>query len=673
MNNKIHVRLFSRIWLLIVFISAFSQHGFSKDKTYAPEDLPQPVFDSVGFIIDPAKKIIEEWYLEIINTRETYYFPRYIEPVCVRVDYIKSPEDPEAYADRLIELWDLENKTNGRFVFQLQCKSKQAVVYRIGSRLKSFFKTDFLSETAADIIETHLAGKATGTGDFVSIQKLGEHIFEEIAFDAKILNYDGNTGVHSQYPNKVERSYGELKTMKKSFYQDDDPIFTGEVSTAFSNNSTDETITYSDKNYFDGLVDKRVNMNYARINTVGVISDYKQVENPREKDNGSVTDPHFMLDTFAINMINDLLDTLELKTGFQVAVVCLNSIGDNDPHGWGTDLFNHWGIGQKDLDNGLLILVINDQHAVEFITGRGTETILTDGDCYDIQQNEMVPYYKLNDYVTGTIRGVQATCDFLYGTPPLYSSDTGYDDSDYTFDEYEYVSEPFQFFESGFFYFLLWSGGLMTAAWIIAIIFSFSVRDPYKRYHIMKFFSLGIWPFVIPIPFVVLYFLTKSIMERWRNTVRFNSETGEEMHKLGDHEEDKHLSQGQEVEEKVKSIDYDVWVTADSKRVMILSYKKWFTKYNKCPSCSFKTYFKEYDRTITPATYTSSGTGEKKYKCENCGHSKITTYVIPKKTKSSSGGSSYGGGGGYSRSYSSGGGSSFGGGSSRGGGAGSRW
>ena len=160
-------------------------------------------------------------------------------------------------------------------------------------------------------------------------------------------------------------------------------------------------------------------------------------------------------------------------------------------------------------------------------------------------------------------------------------------------------------------------------------------------------------------------------MKRWRNTTRFSTRTGEEMHKLDDHGEDKHLNKGQLTEEKVKSIDYDVWVTFSGSEILILKYKKWFSKYNKCPKCSYKTYFKLYDKTITPATYDSSGTGERCYKCENCGHSKTERYTIPRKTRSSSSGSS-GGGGGYSSSYSSGG-SSYGGGSSRGGGSGSRW
>ena len=163
-------------------------------------------------------------------------------------------------------------------------------------------------------------------------------------------------------------------------------------------------------------------------------------------------------------------------------------------------------------------------------------------------------------------------------------------------------------------------------------------------------------------------------MNKWRNTERFSEKTGEFMIKLSETDDDAHLQKGQISEETVKSIDYDVWITADGSDVLILAYKKWFSKYRKCPKCKFKTYYKEYDRTITAATYSSSGTGERKYSCVNCGHSKVTRYTIPRKQKSSSGGGSYGGGSSYSSGgYSSGSSSSWGGGSSRGGGSTGGW
>jgi uncharacterized protein len=96
----------------------------------------------------------------------------------------------------------------------------------------------------------------------------------------------------------------------------------------------------------------------------------------------------------------------------------------------------------------------------------------------------------------------------------------------------------------------------------------------------------------------------------------------------------------------------------------VLGYKSFYTRYDNCPSCAFIAEKYLGSETITAATYTSTGSGIRKYHCKNCGANRQTSYVIPMKTESSS--SSSGGGGG-------GGGSSWGGGSSGGGGAGGGW
>jgi uncharacterized protein len=631
-----------------------------QDKLFSPSDVPEPVFDPTGFIIDPESRIIEEWKNEMIRSRETYFFSRYVEPVCVRVDQIRNPSDIEKFADKLVKLWDLENKTNGRFVFQLVCASEKKIVYRIGSRLTGYYTPDFLNELKTDIEEVHFSD-ANGTGDFVSLQRLGDHIYEDIQYDAAISDYSGNDGRHTYYPDLVARSPRGLTAMKTSLYQGATDLAQQEDASATNNGQQPDT----PKNYFKRLPADEVEKNFSGINTTSVYASVNDVPNVRPINNSRVTNPDKILTPFAVDTINALLIRLEDSLGYQVAVICLNSIGDNDPHTFGTDLFNLWGIGDKETDNGLLMLLVHDQHAIEFITGRGTEGILTDVDCYNVQQEEMVPYFKNDDYVAGMIRGTQAVCDFFYGSPPLYSSGTGDDSNDDSTAEVATGEGP-GFFESAFFRYYLITAAVLGIGWVLMLFASFAQRDLYKRYFMMKFFSLMIWIFIFPVPFLLLYFVTKSLMEKWRNTERFSDKTGEVMHKLGDHEEDKHLQKGQISEEKVKSIDYDVWITIGGTDVLILSYAKWFTKFNKCISCKFKTYFKVYDKTISAATYDYAGTGERHYRCENCGHQKTERYTIPRRTRSSSGS------GGSSSGF-SGGGSSWGGGSSRGGGSGSRW
>lgn len=65
------------------------------------------------------------------------------------------------------------------------------------------------------------------------------------------------------------------------------------------------------------------------------------------------------------------------------------------------------------------------------------------------------------------------------------------------------------------------------------------------------------------------------------------------MYNLSEVEDDSYLEKGQVSEENIKSIDYDVWVSGEDGDILIQAYKRWFSKYNSCPKCKYKTYFKE--------------------------------------------------------------------------------
>jgi len=205
------------------------------------------------------------------------------------------------------------------------------------------------------------------------------------------------------------------------------------------------------------------------------------------------------------------------------------------------------------------------------------------------------------------------------------------------------------------------------------LVISMTIKDYYVRYNLIKPFTFILFPVLFPIPFLLLFFVTKKLMERWRETPRI-SQKGKIMHKLDEKQDDKYLSSGQVSEEKVKSIDYDVWIADETGEILILAYKRWFSSYSQCPKCGFKTYNLEYDKVIDEATYTSDGMGERKYSCEHCNYSNVTRYTIPKKQETSTTSSNYSGDSSWGGSSSfGGGGSSWGGGSSGGGGAGSSW
>jgi uncharacterized protein len=202
-----------------------------------------------------------------------------------------------------------------------------------------------------------------------------------------------------------------------------------------------------------------------------------------------------------------------------------------------------------------------------------------------------------------------------------------------------------------------------------------SKDDFYDKF--ISLYSIKHWIYMIffPLPFILIRFIfIKLRLFKYRNHARFSKINGKELFKKSEQADNLFLKKGQIVEEEIKSVDYDVWVTEDESDILVLPYYKLSSRYKKCPQCSYLTYYKSHTKVIKSATTSSTGLRRETHECKNCNYKKTSDIVIPKRQKtssssfsSSSSGSSFGG------SSSSFGGSSFGGGSSGGGGGGISW
>ncbi|MDB5272491.1 MAG: hypothetical protein JWO58_858 [Chitinophagaceae bacterium] len=126
-----------------------------------------------------------------------------------------------------------------------------------------------------------------------------------------------------------------------------------------------------------------------------------------------IVDPGHFLKDATIQTINKELMVLEQITSDQIGIVVLPSIGKDSPKPFATALFDRFRIGQKDKDNGLLILLVMDQKRVEFETGYGLEGVLPDAICKRIELEYMVPQFKEKKYDQGILDGLRATIQLL--------------------------------------------------------------------------------------------------------------------------------------------------------------------------------------------------------------------------------------------------------------------
>lgn len=386
----------------------------------------------------------------------------------------------------------------------------------------------------------------------------------------------------------------------------------------------------------------------------------KSVPNPTDDGSGWVADPNNYLSIEEKDTLNAIIFDIEAKSTAQIAIVILPSIGNEIPKDFAVKLFNHWGIGQAEKDNGLLILTVIDQRRTEFEVGYGLESILTDALSYRIASQELVPHFKNGDYGLGLIAGVKKVQKILDN--PAVIKEIYDDGAGVVFSRSVNPIVPILGV-----YFILFL--------FVAYHYGSSVRkinknkadfyDKFQDLYNMKHFLYMIF---FPLPFIFIrYLFIKKRLSKYRNHPRFSKVTGAEMFKKTEVTEDPFLKKGQLVEENIRSVDYDVWVTEKGDDILILKYNKLFSKYAKCPKCDYKTYYTAHSKTVKAATKSSTGIREETHKCKNCDYQKVRRITIPKITSSSSSSSSSFGGG------SSSGGSSFGGGSSGGGGAGVSW
>jgi len=388
-----------------------------------------------------------------------------------------------------------------------------------------------------------------------------------------------------------------------------------------------------------------------------------EVPNPKNgKASGYISDPNDYITTDEELELNRLIWHIEKTTTAQVAIVILPSIGSEVPKDFAVKLFKKWGIGQADTDNGLLILTIMDQRRTELETGYGLEPILTDAICYRIGKQEIVPHFKKGNYGKGLIAAVERVKLFLEepeAAAEIYSKGVTHNNA--TLQE-----------RLGVWYYILF--GYLLLCLIASLVYfgliydiDKSINDYHAKYVRLEKFKIGCLLVLIPLPFIFMNALIKRRLKKYRFAPRYSRITGDIMHLKDAWAENEFLEKAQILEEKLKSVAYDVWVTEDESDILILEYKGTSLKYSDCKECSYKTYGKSKTKVITTATYNRSGERIVHYKCRNCNYKEEITEIIPQKYASSS--SSSGGG----SSSSSGGSSSFGGGSSGGGGAGVSW
>jgi uncharacterized protein len=131
--------------------------------------------------------------------------------------------------------------------------------------------------------------------------------------------------------------------------------------------------------------------------------------------NGRVVDDAGILDGETRAALTQKLAEFEAKTTDQFVVVTLKSLQGTSIEDFGVELGRHWQIGQKDKNNGVLLIVAPNERRVRIEVGYGLEGALTDAVSRLIIENGIAPRFRAGDFAGGITRGVDDIISVLNG------------------------------------------------------------------------------------------------------------------------------------------------------------------------------------------------------------------------------------------------------------------
>ena len=341
--------------------------------------------------------------------------------------------------------------------------------------------------------------------------------------------------------------------------------------------------------------------------TVALAEPLTSIPNPRHRDSTWVTDMPGRLRPDTIARLNATIGEFERTNGGEMAVVVIESLDGLAIEEAAVKLFDRWNIGKQGADNGLLLLWSTGDRAIRVEVGYGLEGVLPDGKVGAILDAHVIPEFRSGRFDEGLLAGVDVLLRVARDEPVALPSprSESYDDG---------------------------SPGVGTV--VIGLLGGIPV-------------TIG----------SVVGFRT------WRRRRRRRCPSCHQLlTRIAEADDDALLEPGQQAEERIGSVDYDVWKCGGCGHQFTLRYAKWFSGYAQCPQCHHRTQASAETVIVSPST-SSSGSARVVETCAFCTFHREYTKALPRVESSSSSSS---GGSSSSGSSSFGGGSSGGGGASRG-------
>ncbi len=126
---------------------------------------------------------------------------------------------------------------------------------------------------------------------------------------------------------------------------------------------------------------------------------------PSPTDEFYINDFANVIDDDVERHIYNMSALIDRETTSQLVVVTVTSLDNMTESEYALKLAREWQIGDKENDNGFLMLISTTDRVVRFEVGYGLEGALPDGKCGRIQDEYMMPYLSDNNYSKAVLKG----------------------------------------------------------------------------------------------------------------------------------------------------------------------------------------------------------------------------------------------------------------------------
>ena len=132
---------------------------------------------------------------------------------------------------------------------------------------------------------------------------------------------------------------------------------------------------------------------------------------------GRVVDQAELLSPEQEAALTQKLEALQQASSRQLVVATVASLEDHPIEDYGYRLGRHWRIGQREANNGIILLVAPNERKVRIEVGYGLEPIMTDALSHQIIEDQILPRFRDNDYPGGINAGADAIIEQLQAPP----------------------------------------------------------------------------------------------------------------------------------------------------------------------------------------------------------------------------------------------------------------